>query len=304
VEDEPMFIREGQRFTAADNYRDDALGRKALDLAQRGPLMVTGLAGIGKSWFLRRLAALAVAKESRHFQDDGAPFTHPAAPSAIAAVEAYDAHADGADALALALTHRLRRPDPRRLLLLDGLEALLDPAAPSAGALVEAILCHPGPLVMAAPPAILSIPGLERCRSLVLPPLSPPERRALMLQTLDPFAGLDAEAAALGLDQAWGGHPMVLQQVGALRKRSPGTTLDQLMEGVSERLPGYGAAIARSVTALEHEALLAVARGQAVGERLRGAALSLTLHGALVRGRGGWDLESRVLSRALLGTAR
>src|SRR5829696_7065440 len=107
-----MFIREGQRFTAADNYRDDTLGQKALGLAQRGPLIITGLAGIGKSWFLRRLAALAVAKESRHFQDDGAPFTRPAGPQPFAAVEAYDALSDGADALVAPLTRRLRRPEP------------------------------------------------------------------------------------------------------------------------------------------------------------------------------------------------
>jgi hypothetical protein len=301
-----MFIREGQRFTAKDDYRDDALLRKALELAQRGPLIITGLAGIGKSWFLRRLATLAGAKQSRHFRDDGAPFTRPLGPLGLSDVEAYDARADGAGALAETLVHRLKRPDPRRLLLIDGIEALLDHGndadierGSAARSLVEAISRYPEPLVMTAPPRVLSIAPLGRCRSLVLPPLSPPERRALLLQTCDPGAGLDGERAAIGLDATWGGHPRVLQQVGALLREAPGATLPQLVEVVSERLSGYGPAIAASVTAIEQEALLAVTWDEGISERLRGAALSLTLHGALLRQSDGWVLENLVLARAL-----
>jgi hypothetical protein len=300
-----MFIREGQRFTAGDYYRDDTLARKAFELAQKGPLIITGLAGIGKSWFVRRLGALVGANESRHFRDDGAPFTRPFDPSPILAVEAYDARADGAGAFTRTLTHRLQRPDPRRLLLLDGLEALLDDGVDlGGGPLALAISRYPGPLVMAAAPRILAIADLGRCRSLVLPPLSPPERRALLLQTCNPGAGLDRERAALGLEGAWGGHPRLLQQVGAMLRDAPGPTLPRLVEDVSQRLPDYGAAIAASVTAIEHEALLAVAWGEAISERLRGAALSLTLHGALLRQSDGWVLENQVLGRTLAHESR
>lgn len=300
-----MFILAGQRFTAGDYYRDDTLGRKALELAQRGPLIVTGLAGMGKSWFVRRLGALVSANESRHFGDDGAPFTRPLDPSPISTVEAYDARADGAGAFMRALGRRLALPDPRRLLLLDGIEALLEHGVDlGGGPVIEAISRYPGPLVMAASPRVLSIVDLGRCRSLVLPPLSSPERRALLLQTSDPGAGIDSESAALGLAAAWGGHPRVLQQVGALLRDAPDTTPARLVSDVSERLPDYGTAIAASVTAIEHEALLAVAWGESISERLRGAALSLTLHGALLRQSDGWVLENRILVGSLAHESR
>jgi hypothetical protein len=288
-----MVSLDARRTAAAGDYRDDALAVKALRLAHKGSVLVTGIAGIGKSCFLRRIAALAGADKSRHYGDDGVPFERPMERPPLTAVEIHD----GARAGARSLEERLAAADPRRLLLVDALEVLVEgPAGPS---LLEALARYPGPLVMSAIPRVLSKAGMERWRSLVLPPLSAPERRALLREAADPGASTTARYAPLAFDPAWGGHPRVLEQVGAILRDPTAKALERLADAVSERLGGYGAAIAASLTALERETLLAVARGQGIPERLRGTALSLTLHGAVVRRGGGWVVENRVLGQQL-----
>jgi hypothetical protein len=258
------------------------IAQTALRLARRSPVIVTGLAGIGKSWFLRSL--LTAAKRG--------PF---------AEAEIHDgAHKDAAARLG----ERLALPDPGRLLLIDAIEALVAAEGP----ILDALACSRGPLILAAPPAIWELaagsPGLQaflagRCRSLVLPPLSPPERRALLFPVDDGGAQISTEFAPLALDPAWGGHPRVLQQVRAILRDPTEASLRSLGDAVSARLPGHADAILASLPALDREALLAVARGEEVGERRRGAALSLVLHGALVRESDGFSMADRVLERQL-----
>lgn len=265
----------------------------ALRLARRGPLIVTGIAGIGKSWLLRRVAALAARKGS------AAPF---------AEVEVLDG-ARGASAAAIA--ERLAQPDPRRLLVLDGLEQWIAPSSP----LLDALACSRGPIVLSAPPLIWEIcAGMrgvsaflaERCRSLVIGPLAPLDRRALLGVEGDADAvspGIRARFAARALDPMWGGHPRVLEQVRAILCDPTEAALGDLVAAVSARLPHHASSILGSLTSLERRAIFAVVRGTPIGEPLRGAALSLVLHGALVRRSDGWEVADPVLALQLKALA-
>src|SRR5262249_42900614 len=150
-----------------DPMRDETT-RAALRLLRRGPLIVTGIAGMGKSWVVRRIASLIETNKAA-----AQPFT---------LAEIHDgARRDTAPRLA----ERLTLPDPRRLIIVDALDALASAASP----VLDAIACYHGPLLLAAPPAIWEIAAgaprfhaflVSRCRSLVLSPLSPADRRALL----------------------------------------------------------------------------------------------------------------------------
>ena len=104
----------------------------------------------------------------------------------------------------------------------------------------------------------------------------------------------------------WGGHPLVLQQIGVLlrdRRAGDAATLANLAHsGLNLGGPRYGVSLAgeSGLGRSERAALARIAAGQPPGDEH--AAATLQDHGAIVRRKSGWAVENCVLRRHLTGT--
>ena len=299
------FCVNGARFEPEQYYRDDDQARDILWKCRENPVLVTGLRRIGKSWFLRRFAQIFQAGATRHFAEDGAPSERPLEPGMPAGVTLLDA---GSEDFEQQLRAFLARKDRSQVLAIDELEKLAgDPARIH---LLDPILSY-RPLLLAAAPCIHELahrfaPSLaeffERgCVSAVLGPLRAAERRALMLQTCDPGQGVLQTSTGMALWRDWGGHPLVLQQVGELAKRDPKLRYGALVNLVHAALngaPRYGYSLCETgLTSAQREVLIKIAAGAAPpGENP--AAAQLHAHGAVIPSkRKIWAIENVVLQR-------
>lgn len=303
------FCVNGARFEPEQYYRDDDQARDILWKCRENPVLVTGLRRIGKSWFLRRFAQIFQAQATRHFAEDGMPSSRPLDAGMPAGVTVLDA---GAEDFERELKAFLARKDRSQVLAIDELEKLAgDPARVH---LLDPILSY-RPLLLAAAPCIhelaqRSAPGLaeffERgCVPAVLGPLRAAERRALMLQTCEPGEGVLQASQGMTLWRDWGGHPLVLQQVGELAKRNPKLKYGALVNLVHAALngaPRYGYSLCETgLTSAQREVLIKVAAGVAPpgGDH---TAAQLHAHGAVIPRKGkSWVLENVVLQRYFEG---
>lgn len=305
------FCVNGSKFGPQQYYRDDEQARRVLKTCRENPVLITGLRRIGKSWFLRRFEQILAARSSRHFTKEGAPSERPFEPGMPREVAILDG---GAEDLGEDLERVLSRADPDLVLAVDELEKLVADA--SKASLLDRILAY-RPLVLTAAPVIhelarAHVPRLasffeERCEPMVLRPLSSAEKRALILQTCDPGEGVPNDLESMAFFWDWGGHPLVLQQIGALlrdRHASDTPTLTNLAHArLNLGAPRYGLSLAgESGLGKAQRAVLArVAAGQAPDEDP--LATLLQDHGAIVRRKSGWAIENCVLRRHLQGAS-
>jgi hypothetical protein len=305
------FCVNGSKFGPQQYYRDDEQARRVLKTCRENPVLITGLRRIGKSWFLRRFEQILAARSTRHFTKEGAPSDRPLEPGMPRAVAILDG---GAEDLGAALSAILSRADPDLILAVDELEKLVADA--SKANLLDRILAY-RPLVLTAAPVIhelarARVPRLasffeEQSVPMVLKPLSSSEKRALVLQTCDPGEGVPDNLVAMALWWDWGGHPLVLQQVGALLRDGHASDATTLISLAHARLnlggPRYGLSLSGETgLSRAHRAVLArVAAGQVPGDDHLAALLQD--HGAVVRRKSGWAIENCVLRRHLQGAS-
>jgi predicted MPP superfamily phosphohydrolase len=304
------FCVNGASFEPKEYYRDDDQAGRILLACRDNPVLVTGLRRIGKSWFLRRLGQIVQAKETRHFGAEGEPYTRPLTSGTPERVTILDAGDDDFDVqLEAALASK-----ERGVLAIDELEKLADDETRSK--LLEKILRR-RLLILAAAPSIHDIarrraPGLadffeQKCTPAVLGPLLEFERRALMLQTCDPGKGLPAELQRRALDKAWGGYPLVLQQVGESLQGNPKLKLPVLVDLVHAVLngaPRFGHSLCETgLTSSQREVLVRIAAGDCPPGDDH-TALQLRAHGAIVKKGKGWAVENVVLQRYFDGLPR
>ena len=303
------FIVNGAYFDPAQYYRDDGQARSVLSSCRKNPVLITGLRRIGKSWFLRRFEQIFRAGATRHFADDGTPSARAleaGLPRAAVVLEG------GSETLEQDLQAVIARADGDLVLAVDELEKLVvDPARRH---LVEVILAY-RPLVLAASPIIVELararsPALaqffeERCVPAVLCPLSRGERRALALQVFDPGEGVPESSVDMAVWWDWGGHPLVLQQIGALIRERVESDAQGLTSSAHARLnlgaPSYGSSLAgeSGLTRAQRDVLAQVAAGQEPADDHVAAVLKD--HGAIVKRKKGWAIENCVLRRHLQG---
>lgn len=303
------FCVNGSKFGPHQYYRDDDQARRVLSTCRENPVLITGLRRIGKSWFLRRFEQILAAGSTRHFTKEGAPSDRPLEPGMPRAVAILDG---GAEDLGEALSAILSRADPDLILAVDELEKLVADA--SKANLLDQILAY-RPLVLTAAPVIhelarTRVPRLasffeERCVPMVLKPLSPAEKRALVLQTCDQGEGVPDNLVAMALWWDWGGHPLVLQQIGALLRDRHASDAPMLTNLAHARLnlggPRYGLSLSgeSGLSRLQRAVLARVARGQVPDDDHLTALLQD--HGAVVLRKSGWAIENCVLRRHLQG---
>jgi hypothetical protein len=304
------FCVNGASFDAEQYYRDDGLARDVLWQCRENPVLITGLRRIGKSWFLRRFEQIARTGATRHFADDGTPSLRQLDSDIPRVAAVLDG---GSETLESELDDVLRRSGDGAVLAVDELEKLvLDRGrAP----LLLRILGH-RPLILAASPLIFElahehVPALASlfeeggCISKVLRPLSSGERRALALQTCDPGEGVPASSVSMATWWDWGGHPLVLQQVGTLIRERAAMDAQALLNAAHARLnlgaPRYGLSLSgeSGLTRAQREVLTRVAKGEEPGDEHMAAVLDD--HGAIVRRKSGWTVENCVLRRHLQG---
>jgi hypothetical protein len=304
------FLVNGTNFWPAHYYRDDDLARSILAAGRKAnPVLVTGLRRIGKSWFLRRFAQIFAAGATRHFAEDGTPSERPLdldMPQSLVVLDG------GSETLERDVAEVTGGKRDGQLLAIDELEKLV--ADPSRADLLQRILrWTPCPLVLVAAPVIFELasehaPELrtffeERCIQKVLRPLSRGERNALALQTCDPGAGVPPAKLAMATWYDWGGHPIVLQQVGALVRERRGAEYQALLESAHALLnlgaPRYGVSLAgdSGLTRAQRGVLARIAAREAPGDEH--AAAVLAEHGAIVKRKSGWAVENCVLRRHL-----
>ena len=299
----------GANFDPEQYYRDDDQAREILWKCRENPVLLTGLRRIGKSWFLRRFAQIFKAQATRHFAEDGTPSEKPLESGLPAGVTLLDA---GSGDFEQQLKAFLARNDRSHVLAIDELEKLCGDA-PRLD-LLDLILAH-RPLLLAAAPSIHDLaqrnaPRLahffERgCVSVVLGPLRAAERKALMLQTCDPGEGVPTKVENLTLGREWGGHPLVLQQVGESVRGNPRLKFPELVNLVHAALnggPRYGFSLCETgLTIAQREVLIKVATGAAPPSDDHTAA-QLHAHGAIVpRKAKYWAVENVVLQRYFEG---
>lgn len=305
------FVVNGANFDPGQYYRDDEQARSILWSCRENPVLLTGLRRIGKSWFLRRFEQIFRAGCTWHFNVDGTPsgrVLESGLPRSAVVLEG------GSETIERDLKALIARADGDLVLAVDELEKLV--VDPTRRHLVDAILAY-RPLVLAASPIIFELaracsPALaqffeERCVPAVLCPLSRGEKRALALQVHDPSEGVPLSSVEMATWWDWGGHPLVLQQVGALIRERAGMDTQGLTSTAHARLnlgaPAYGASLAgeSGLTKAQREVLAQVAAGQ--DPRDEHVAAVLADHGAIVLRKRGWAIENCVLRRYLQGTS-
>lgn len=301
----------GANFDPTQYYRDDEQARSILWTCRENPVLLTGLRRIGKSWFLRRFEQIFRAGATRHFTDEGVPSERALESGLPRAAVVLDGKSETFEGELQAV---IARADRDLVLAVDELEKLVADSARQH--LVAAILAY-RPLVLAASPIIFELarthsPALaqffeEGCVTAVLRPLSRGERRALALQVCDPGEGVLESSVAMALWWDWGGHPLVLQQIGALIRERAGSDAQGLTSTAHARLnlgaPAYGTSLAgeTGLTRAQREVLAQVAAGSEPGDEHVAAVLAD--HGAIVRRKSGWAIENCVLRRHLQGSS-
>lgn len=299
----------GAKFDPVQYYRDDEQARTVLSNSRENPVLLTGLRRIGKSWFLRRFEQIFLAGETRHFPDDASFTKRPLDSGLPRAAVVLDGKSETFE---IDLQAVVARADRDLLLAVDELEKVV--VDPGRRHLLDTILAY-RPLVLAASPIIFELarahsPKLaaffeDRCVSAVLGPLSRAERRALALQMFDPTEGVGESSVGMAEWWDWGGHPLVLQQIGALLRERPGSDTEALISTAHARLnlgaPAYGTSLAgeNGLTRAQREVLVQVAAGQEPTDEHVVAVLAD--HGAIVRRKKGWTIENSVLRRHLQG---
>lgn len=305
------FCVNGARFDPEQYYRDDDQARDILWKCSENPVLLTGLRRIGKSWFLRRFAQIFKAQATRHFAEDGTPSEKPLESGLPSRMTLLDA---GSEDFEHDLGAFLAQDDRTQVLAIDELEKLA--ADPARVHLLDSILAH-RPLLLAAAPSIHDLaqrnaPRLahffERgCVSVVLGPLRPAERKALMFQTCDLGEGAPVASSGTTLWRDWGGHPLVLQQVGELARKDPKLKYSALVNLVHAALnggPRYGYSLCETgLTSAQREVLMKVAAGTAPSSDDHTAA-QLHAHGAIIPHKiKNWVIENIVLQRYFEGIA-
>jgi predicted MPP superfamily phosphohydrolase len=305
------FCVNGANFGPEQYYRDDEQARAVLGACRKNPVLVTGLRRIGKRWFLRRFEQIFQAGATRHFDAEGTPRENRLEPGMPTAVTLLDA---GSEDLEQRLGDVLARRDHRQVLAIDELESFA--TDPSRNDLLKAILAY-RPLILAAAPSVHALVRkhgsdvakfFEReCVPVILAPLADAERRALMFQTCDPGEGVLTQHEGLVLEKRWGGHPLVLQQVGELVRGNPKLKFAALVNMVHAALnggPRYGHSLCETgLTSAQREVLVRVAAGDPPPSDDH-TALDLQAHGAILKRGKGWVVENVVLQRYFDGLPR